>query len=659
MPVRRSPLPLWATAADVISVILLLTALYVWFNGGFVAEVAGVRLSMRSAWRLALWASILLCLRHVLIRDAPLQRRLTAGVRRLAAHVPTGGALASDTWFGGPGRHDNSPPTAARGALWWRAAGVIVLFIALTAFMTYPQVRLLTTGVSVNEGDALFSTWRLAWVAHQLPRDPLNLFNANIFYPERGTLAFSDAMLVPALMAAPLLWLGVPQLTVHNVVFLSGFALSGAGMFLLVRSLTGSTGAALLAGFVFAFLPFRYVHYAHLELQMAQWMPLCLWAFHRTFERGRIRDGLLTGFFLALQCLSSWYYGIFFATFLAPVAVAMLIGQGSARARASLRALAAGAALTTIIVVPMAIPYFAARQHVGERPESEIRFYSAVPGDYLLAHRQNVLIGPQTWRQGKQERELYMGFLIPLIALVGLWPPLSAARIGYALAIVLAFEISLGYNGMVYPWLHEYVLPYRGLRVPARMAMLVGLGLAILAGYGCARLLRLFDNRFARSVLFAVLALGAFVEYRSVPRLRAITSTAPPIYDALPPGSSSVLLELPLLQVDLTIEPLYMYFSTFHWNTLVNGYSGFSPPSYLELRDRIEHFPDQTALAEIRRRHVTHIIVHGGLYRQGEYAELLARIERCPDLERIIVVESQGREMRLYRVLPAAHATSP
>ena len=642
MPLRRNTLPWWATAADIAAAALLLTTLYVWVDGGFVAELAGFRLSVRSAWRLALWASILLFLRHVLIRDYPLHRTLASALARLTDRIPKGGALAPDPWV----------PSSSR-SIWVRTAVLLGVFIVLTAFMTYPQVRFLKNGVSINEGDALFSTWRLAWVAHQLPRDPLNLFNANIFYPERGTLAFSDSMLVPALMAAPLLWLGVPQLTVHNLIFLSGFVLSGVGMFLLVRALTGSRSAALLAGFVFAFLPFRYVHYAHLELQMAQWMPFCLWAFHRLLQSGRIRDGLLVGLFLALQCLSSWYYGIFFATFLVPFALVMLIAQGAKRAKATIRALAAGAVLTTVLVVPMAIPYFAARQNVGERPESEIRFYSAVPGDYLLAHRQNVLVGPQTWRQGKQERELFMGFLVPLIALVGLWPPLSAARIGYALGFLLALDISFGYNGMVYPWLHEYVLPYRGLRVPARMAMVVGLGLAIFAGYGAARILRLFSKRGAQAAICAALVLGVFVEYRSVPMLRKITTSPPPMYDALPPGSSSILLELPLLQVDITIEPLYMYFSTFHWNTLVNGYSGFSPPSYSELRQKIEHFPDETALAEIRRRHVTHIVLHGGLYREGEYAELLKRIEQCAELERIFFVESQGREMRLYRVRPA------
>ena len=107
-------------------------------------------------------------------------------------------------------------------------------------------------------------------------------------------------MLVPSLTAAPLVWLGVPPLLVCNLLLLSGFACLGAAMFLLVWSLTRHVPAALLAGFVFAFLPYRFMHYAHLELQMAQWMPLCLWALHRTIRAGRLRDGLLTG--LSSRC---------------------------------------------------------------------------------------------------------------------------------------------------------------------------------------------------------------------------------------------------------------------------------------------------------------------------------------------------------------------
>ena len=60
-----------------------------------------------------------------------------------------------------------------------------------------------------DPGDPLMVTWVLAWVAHQLPSAPAHIFDANIFYPERNTLAYSETLLVPGLLAAPLHWLGV------------------------------------------------------------------------------------------------------------------------------------------------------------------------------------------------------------------------------------------------------------------------------------------------------------------------------------------------------------------------------------------------------------------------------------------------------------------
>ncbi len=505
----------------------------------------------------------------------------------------------------------------------------------------------------MDEGDALFSTWRLAWVAHQLPRDPLHLFDANIFHPDRLTLAFSDAMIFPALMAAPLLWLGVHQLLVYNIIFLSGFALSGAGMFLLVRSLTGRADAAVVAGFVFAFLPYRFMHYAHLELQMAFFMPLCLWALHRTIRGGRVRDGVMTGVFFALQCLCSWYYGIFLATFLIPVGLALLVGEGHPQRSKPIKALVCGGLVAALIVVPMAVPYFEARQSVGERPEDEIEFYSATPQNFLAAHPRNATFGALTSKLGGQERELFMGFVIPLIALVGLWPPLSASRIAYAIGLVVAFDLSLGFNGVSYPWLHAYVLPYRGLRVPARMAMLVGLSLAVLAGYGAARLLRMPRQNYASYAVLAGILVLAFAEYRSTLELKRIPKLPPAIYEALPTTGQNVLLELPLIIPDISLEPVYMYFSTFKWYRLVNGYSGFKPPSYDVLLEAMAEFPDDKSIWELRRRGVSHVVVHEQFMRRGEYLMLLERIEGSADLEPVTTTTEGERETRLYRLRPA------
>jgi hypothetical protein len=646
MPPRHHDLPAWARAADAAAIALLSLAAYIAIDGGFVVSPGGFRVSVKSEWRLLLWASILILARHVLVRAPSLPRRLVSGIARANQAA---GPLGDDAADAAP--LERQPRQGNR-----RIVGgllIVALFSALTVMMTYPQIRGMRTYVSVNEGDPLFSVWRLAWVAHQLPRDPLNLFNANIFHPEPRTLALSDAMIVPALMAAPLLWIGVRQVVAYNVVFLASFALSGAAMFLLVRSLTGRRGAALVAGFIFAFLPYRYMHYPHLELQVAQWMPLCLWALHRTIRSGRLRDGLLTGLFLALQALSSLYYGIFLATFMVPVAAALLIGQRASGIKASIRSLAAGGVLAAVLIVPVILPYLAVRHNVGERTVSEITFYSATAKNYLAAHPQNVVFGSRTSHLGGQERELFTGFLVPVVALIGLWPPLSVTRIAYALGLIVAFEVSLGYNGVLYPWLHDYILPYRGLRVPARMAMVVGFGLAVLAGFGAARLSKMTGGGRRGALVALALTALVSVEYYSIPFLARVPSGPSPIYDALPRNAANVLIELPFVRPDIALEPLYMYFSTFHWSTLVNGYSGFSPPSYERLHDSLEHFPDSTALAELRRRDVTHIVIHGALFnRRSDYDAMVASLDGSPEIERIADVEWQRRPTLLYRLLP-------
>jgi hypothetical protein len=648
--VARVPgaLPLGARAADALVAALVLLALFVEATGGGVLRLGGSSLSVTSPWRVLAWAGVVLIVRHALVRQQPFPLSI---VRALRSRARAAGPLPQET----PENEITEQHTD--GDWWtkpvWALTLAAILYVALTAAMTYPQARFLNQTVVPEFGDPLLSTWRLAWVAHQLPREPLRLFDANIFYPDRRTLAFSDAMIVPSLTVAPLVWLGVHQVIAYNILLLSGFVLSGIGMFVLVRSLTGHIGAALLAGLVFAFLPYRYMHYSHVELQQVQWMPLCLWALHRTVATGRIRDGILAGVFFTLQTLSSLYYGIFFATYLAVVAPIVLLGTDRAKAMRAARPLAAGFVLAMLLTIPFTIPYIRAREAVGERKTEDIQSYSATPSNYLAAPFWNEMFGKPSWRQklGGPERDLFQGIAAPLIAVVGLWPPLSAARMAYVCGFALAFDASLGYNGYVYPFLHTYVFPYRGLRVPARMGILVGLSLAILVGYGAARIATVSPRRWLSAVALMTLAGGILLEYRTTVKLRHVWSEPPPVYEALP-RTSHVIFEMPFVDPDTTLEPIYMYFSTFHWHKLANGYSGFSPRSHQELLDLMPTFPDDAGMEELRRRGVDTIVVHGAFHRSPEvYQDLVTALDQRNDVALVRTVKWQGHESRVYQMV--------
>ena len=124
-------------------------------------------------------------------------------------------------------------------------------------------------------------------------------------------------MLLPALLVAPALWFGMSGPVAYNVTLLSAFALSGITMCVLVNKLTGHAGAGLVAGAIFAFSPFRFEHFHHLELQFVLWIPLTLYFLVRTVQGGRARDGLLVGACVTAQIFSSIYYGVFLVMFCA------------------------------------------------------------------------------------------------------------------------------------------------------------------------------------------------------------------------------------------------------------------------------------------------------------------------------------------------------
>ena len=518
----------------------------------------------------------------------------------------------------------------------------LALFTILTAVMTYPQVLRMRDGIH-DPGDPLMVTWVLSWVAHQLPIAPAHIFDANIFYPERNTLAYSETLLVPGLFAAPLFWLGVAPIVIYNLVFLSGFALSGVGVALLVRRLTGNNGAAILAGIVFAFPPYRIDHYAHLQLQQTQFIPLALWAFHRLLDTGRKRDGAVLGLFIAGQMLSCMYYGLFLIPYMAVVCGAMLIAKGG-MPRQRLVALVIAGAIVTVVMFPAARAYMAASTVVGERGRGEVAQFSATWWNYLAPPEVNAVYGTVFARFMDPERRLFPGFIAVALALVGLWPRKhentkesvwKTPQFAYTLGLILAFDVSLGFNGIIYRGLYDYFLPFKALRVPARMGLMVGFSLAVLAGYGATRIAGWFGTVKQQRTVLALLGVLMLIEYASTPLpLWAAPQTAPESYADLVrdkgDGPTSVIFEFPTGALE---DPEYLYYSTFHWQYLVNGYSGFFPPSYRTLVNTVQTFPDEASMNTIKSHGTRYLVIHGEMLFGARYETLIPELDRRPDLK--------------------------
>jgi hypothetical protein len=541
--------------------------------------------------------------------------------------------------------------------------GAIVLFAGLTAALTWPQV--LHPGRIPDNVDAYFSLWRLSWVAHQLPRAPGALFDANIYYPRPNTLAYSDATLLEAAVAAPFLWLSAPVVFVYNLLVLASFVACGVAMFLLSRHLTGSTSAAALAGIVFAFASFRFDHYYHLELLWAQWMPLALLLLHKALASGRWRHGIGVGVTLALQTFSSIYYGVFFATALG--VLGMILWAGAPKRGRTMVVLGAGVLLAAVLVMPYAYQYRQARLDTGERRADEALLYSAGPRHYLATTPENRLYGGVMAKYGRPEKRMFPGLLALVLVAIACWPPLDRVRVAYAATLVVIVLVSFGPPGLLFEWLREHVLPYRGLRVPARAGHVALLLLATLSGFGAVRVLswtRARDPRVAR-VIAVLLPAIACLEYAERPRaLVPVERRAPDVYRWLDEQPAGVVAEFPMPRPpgELPLhEGKYEYYSTFHWRPLVNGYSGNYPPSYIDLLLAEEAFPAPSALAALRAAGVTYLIVHGRYLPRDRFDEIVRTLGTSGELAPYgPFVESVG-EARAYRFVtpPPARASRP
>ena len=511
-----------------------------------------------------------------------------------------------------------------------RFAAILVLFTTLTVVMTWPQARYVATHAS-DHWDVYFNMWRLAWFAHALASAPSTIFDGNIFYPEPHAATFSDAMVVEGLVAAPLLWAGVRPVLVHNSLLLGAVIVSAAGMFVLVERLTRNRAAAVIAGIIFAFAPYRFDHYMHMELQWTVWVPWALWAVHRTIESGRLLHGLLAGLFVGLQMLSSVYYGVFLATLLPLVAGLLLLSLPKSQALRAFGALALGGVAAAIICSLYALPYLAASRQVGRRPTDEIAKFSAQPRDYLVATPDNRIYGDVF--ESPPERRLFPGLVAVLLAIAAVFPrPRTRAAVVYLIALVAAFEMSLGFHGYMYRFLYEHVPVLAGLRVPARLGIFVIAFLAILAAQGYATLHDAVRPSFRRA--FAVLVSGVLLLEYSVSPLQLVPyeNTRPPVYELLarlPPG---VVAEFPVPLKNAVPGPdaRYTYMSTFHWQKLINGYSGFYPPSYLRRLDDLQSFPDASSLEILRRTGVSYVVVHLSSYESEK--QLILDLQAHPAL---------------------------
>ncbi|MFC2170262.1 hypothetical protein ACFLRM_06865 [Acidobacteriota bacterium] len=227
-----------------------------------------------------------------------------------------------------------------------------------------------------------------------------------------------------------------------------------------------------------------------------------------------------------------------------------------------------------------------------------------------------------TFRQKEQSRENRFLFLYVFLLL---WT--------YLLSLGSDFSFmgdSLSSKLLPFKWFYNNIPGFKGIRVPSRYGIFVIFSIAILAGYGINHLFARLKRKETRVVLACLLILFLNLEYLTIPKRIVsvpVKKEIPPTYRWLKEkGKDSAITEVPFMN-PRGKETVYMYFSIFHKAQLVNGYSGFIPPSYNYIRNTFSGFPSRLSIDILKSLGIKYIVIHPKLWKEEIATNKIQRIQ--------------------------------
>jgi hypothetical protein len=541
-----------------------------------------------------------------------------------------------------PSSGGSAPTALTKGRLATETAIALVVALGIAIVLTWPLT--IHLGHVAHDGfDPRFQAWTIDWVQHQLLH-PGSMFDANIFAPNRQTLAYSDSLFGVAIPLLPLRWLGVSPIGQLNIALLLGMATSAASGYLFGRLASRSVVVGAFAGAAFAFGPFGSVSAGALHATLhpgvgvaaaaAWWLADRAEALDRAGTDGSRRlvaPAVLLAAALVWQMSVSFYPGAAAGC----VAVVVLLCRARSLGRRGWIAAAAALLVTGVCTAVMAIPYL---QVQSDMPgfDRTLRELAGLNAQYTKGDPHLWLWGPILGINGTwpiHAEPAWPGLVVLLLAPVGAvtgWRARGRLRqtaiVGGAitlLGVILASGAAPSGIRAYSPYrlLFEYVPGFSALRATGRAWSVGMLGLGLLAGLGALAVMRWIGTASSRrrrvgvgvvAVLLVVFLVEGFAPWKDLPDVRvpAVDQQLARIHE---PGG---VVYLPMLYPDPIGEAVSgfrqaenVYATTAHHRPTPNGYSGYQPPSFKRLSRQMQDLPSEDALDALRRIGVRFVVV--------------------------------------------------
>jgi len=498
---------------------------------------------------------------------------------------------------------------------------VFLAYVLLTLVMTCPVVIQMDTHL-VGDGDDMWvHYWNGWWVKRALQQGEDIHFTRLLFHPTGVSLLYHNFAWINIA-----LWLVLEPfiggIAAYNLTFLVHIPLCGLGMFLLVRHLIKSDGAAFVSGLVFAFWPYRMLDTNHPNMISTEGFPLLMLALMRLIHgRRSLRDGVVAGLLVALIGYTRWQLLILASFMAALYLLYTLVWERELWSWQKVAGLALTAAVATLLMLPALTP-LVREQLARQVPEGIYAFKMRSDRQDLLAfifpqHQHPLsslydrLLARYTHSRTWYGYSAFPGTVAVGLAVVGAVRRCGQKKVWFWVGLaVLCFVMAVGpypvfdgvsYTGIPLPYrLIGWLLPIKLLRYPHRFNALLAVPIAVLAGYGTLALRewleRLRSGDLAEHVaehavtslpklaFTGLLGLLILLDYCSIPT-STVPAHVPDFYSALAEEAGDFAIAG--LPGDRRNTEFYMFYQTVHARPLLGGHVSRLPPQALEFMSSV------------------------------------------------------------------------
>ncbi len=523
--------------------------------------------------------------------------------------------------------------------------------LLLSVAMHWPSVRYPATTIPADIWDPTLQAWQMAWGGHAILTNPAHLWDANAFFPDKWSYAFSDSLFgyFPAGMIG-----GGPTaaLVRYNIVFVLLHALAFIGPYALVRQLGAGRMAAAVAGAAYAYAPWRWGQAGHMHVLSNGGMILALAMLARghgfSFQRGFRRERTRPGWVLAGWCVAAWQVSLGFGIGL-PFAYVLggltlvagirwlvrALRHRPVPGRRILAANAIGLVVFGAVAAFMAYPYL---QVIKLHPEArrsvaELQIYSPTWKAFLTAPAQSWLWGPaheaaRAAMQAPAETTLLPGFALIGLAMAGLAFSIWSLRVrlwllaGLVVSVIFAMGTTFFGGRFTYVALYNYGPGWQAIRTPGRLTVWTTILLAVLAAGAVGALGTRQDDLAAERVPSRPSLLMRLATL--LPLLivlgEGVNKLDHPVVPTQPAAVRDAAGPMVVLPTDQLTDENIMLWSTSRFQQMINGGSGFYPVDQSAARDALKTFPDAASVDYLRRLGIRTVVVLKDRVSGSDYA---------------------------------------